>query len=139
MDTQIDAYKVFVRTDASGNIAEVNSSAFLSDTKAWTQIDQGIGDKYHHAQGNYFDKPIRDEYGVARYELIGGKVIGRTEKGMLADRPIIVKVPTLAERISIVEAELTAAKTRLAVAETGLVAAETRILAVESKTVADLK
>ena len=120
----MDNYIVYVQTDGEGNIISINSSAFLSDTDGWTQIDEGIGDKYHHAQGNYFDKPIRDMYGVAQYELIGRKVIERTEKEMLAARPIIAKVPTLAERLTAVETEL--------------IAANTRIAAVELKTVADV-
>ena len=47
-------YIVYVRADEAERIVEINSSAFLADTAGWTAIDEGYGDKYHHAQGNYF-------------------------------------------------------------------------------------
>ena len=47
-------YIVYCKTDPNGYITAVNSSAFLLDTAGWTEIDSGYGDKYHHAQGNYF-------------------------------------------------------------------------------------
>ena len=31
------------------------------------EIDRGYDDRHHHAQGNYFDKPIYDERGIMRY------------------------------------------------------------------------
>ena len=46
-------YKVYVKTDSTGRIVSVNSDAFLPDTAGWTQIDEGEGDKFMHAQGNY--------------------------------------------------------------------------------------
>ena len=49
-----EKYIVYVRADEAGRIVEINSSAFLADTAGWTAIDEGYGDKYHHAQGNYF-------------------------------------------------------------------------------------
>jgi len=60
-------YRVFIRHDAQNRITAVNSDAFLTDTEGWTEIDSGLGDRYHHAQGNYFDQPIMDERGVWRY------------------------------------------------------------------------
>ena len=45
-------YIVYVRADGQSRILEANSSAFLTDTTGWTAIDEGLGDKYHHAQGN---------------------------------------------------------------------------------------
>ena len=53
-----EQYTVYIRTDAAGRIVEINSSAFLADTAGWTAIDEGYGDKYHHAQGNYFALPL---------------------------------------------------------------------------------
>ena len=47
----MDTYIVYIRTDSSNRVLEVNSSAFLADTEGWTQIDEGWGNKYHHAQG----------------------------------------------------------------------------------------
>lgn len=65
-------YIVYVKTNGSGYITAVNSSAFLTDTTDWVQIDSGCGDKYHHAQGNYFPEPIMTMGGAYRYKLVDG-------------------------------------------------------------------
>lgn len=72
-------YIVYVKTH-DGYITAVNSSAFLTDTTEWVEIDRGYGDKYHHAQGNYFPMPIITESGAYCYKLIDGKVIECTEE-----------------------------------------------------------
>lgn len=64
---QIINYIVYIKADESGRIIAVNSSAFLLDTAGWTEIDAGLGDKYHHAQGNYFQQPLYDEQGCHNY------------------------------------------------------------------------
>lgn len=68
-------YIVYVKPNDSGYITAVNSSAFLTDTTGWTEIESGYGDKYHHAQGNYFPKPIRTDGGAFRYKLVDGKPV----------------------------------------------------------------
>lgn len=65
-------YTVYVKTNSDGYITAVNSSAFLTDTAGWTEIDSGYGDKYHHAQGNYFPQPIITDGGAYRYKLVDG-------------------------------------------------------------------
>lgn len=67
-------YIVYVKPNESGYITAVNSSAFLFDTIGWTEIDSGYGDRYHHAQGNYFPQPIITDGGAYRYKLIDGMV-----------------------------------------------------------------
>ena len=67
-----EQYTVYIRTDAAGRIVEINSSAFLADTAGWTAIDEGYGDKYHHAQGNYFPLPLYGTDGCANYKLADG-------------------------------------------------------------------
>ena len=69
---EMKPYIVYVKTDDSGHIAAVNSSAFLPDTTGWTEIDRGYADKYHHAQGNYFPQPIITMGGAYRYKLVDG-------------------------------------------------------------------
>ena len=66
----MEQYIVYVKTDSNGYITAVNSSAFLSDLTGWTEIDRGAGDKYHHAQGNYFSKLIMTDGGAYRYKLV---------------------------------------------------------------------
>lgn len=68
-----DIYIVFVKADDSGYITAVNSSAFLTDTTGWVEIDRGNGDKFHHAQGNYFPESITTDGGAYRYKLVKGK------------------------------------------------------------------
>ena len=98
-------YIVYVRTDSNGCITSVNSSAFLPKTTGWVQIDSGHGDRYHHAQGNYFSQPIIDNRGIYRYKLVNGKPVERTQEEMDADYvPPEVK-PTDAERILQLESE----------------------------------
>lgn len=80
-----NSYKVYVLTDENSNIIGVNSSVFLADTTGWTQIDEGTGDRYHHAQGNYFDKPLVTNEGIYRYKLIGGRAVEKTEAEIAAE------------------------------------------------------
>ena len=98
-------YIVYVKVDESNRITAINSSAFLADVTGWTEIDSGYSDKYHHAQGNYFDKPLCDERGICRYKLVNGRTVERTQEEMDADYvPPEVK-PTDAERILQLESE----------------------------------
>lgn len=75
MVNNIDPYIVYVRTSPEGYILEVNSSAFLTDTNGWTEIDRGYGDKYHHAQGNYFPHPIYKRWGPCCFKLVDGRPV----------------------------------------------------------------
>ncbi len=79
MDDITFDYKVFIKTNTENEIVAVNSSAFLANTEGWIEIDSGTGDKYHHAQGNYFDKPLTDENGLYNYKLVDGNIAERTE------------------------------------------------------------
>ena len=65
-----EGYVVFVLVDDSGRIISINSDAFLAETAGWTQIDEGVGDRYHHAQNNYLPKPLYDERGIQRYSYV---------------------------------------------------------------------
>ena len=79
-------YIVYVRTDKQGRILEADSSAFLTDTAGWTAIDEGLGDKYHHAQGNYFDGGLYTDDGIPRYALADGAPVLRSDEEIEADR-----------------------------------------------------
>lgn len=87
MDFMQENYKVYVTTDNQNCIIAINSSAFLDNTESWIKIDEGLGDKYHHAQGNYFDKPIYTDDGVPRYKLVDGKAVERTSEEIESDKP----------------------------------------------------
>lgn len=45
---------VYVKKDENGNILEVNSDIFIKNFDGWEKIDEGYGDKYAHAQSQYF-------------------------------------------------------------------------------------
>lgn len=63
-------YQVLSMVDKNNSIIQVNSSAFVSDAAGWVQIDEGAGDRYHHAQGNYFPAPLYDDRGIPRYAYV---------------------------------------------------------------------
>ena len=73
MNEMTTTYKVYVKTNADGVITAVNSSDFFSDTTGWVEIDEGEGDKYHHAQNNYLPDRLTDENGIFNYKLTDGK------------------------------------------------------------------
>ena len=80
--------KVFIKIDAKNRILEIGSDAFISNFDGWTQIDEGAGDRYHHAQGNYFPGPKFDERGIPRYAYVpdgNPKWRERTQEEMDAD------------------------------------------------------
>ena len=113
-------YDVYVKTNDNGYITAVNSSAFLTDTTGWTEIDSGTGDKYHHAQGNYLPGPLMTEGGAYRYKLVNGKPVECTEEEIQeqeeANQPELPPDPGSYEaRIQALEAELAAAKIILGV------------------------
>ena len=82
--------KVYIKIDSAGNITDVNSSIFISDVTDWIEIDEGAGDKYAHAQGNYFEKPLTDYNGIYRYKYLDGAVYEKTEEEIEAE---IAKLP----------------------------------------------
>lgn len=98
-----EPYHVYVQTDEQGRITAVNSSAFVP--AEWgTEIDSGFGDKYHHAQGNYFSGGLYTQDGIPRYKLADGKAQERTEEEIEADRALIPPPPpSLEERVESLE------------------------------------
>ena len=124
MEYEMQPYIVYVRTDDTERITGVNSSAFLRDITGWIEIDQGFGDKHHHAQGNYFDKPLCDERGICRYKAYqfvdapAGKIIARffkngeeyvilerTQEEMDADYVVPEPKPSTDERVAQLETQ----------------------------------
>lgn len=60
---------VYAKPNENGYITAVNSSAFLTDTTGWVEIDRGSGDCFYHAQNNYFPESITMDSGAYRYKL----------------------------------------------------------------------
>lgn len=108
-----DKYIVYVRVNELGHIVEINSSAFISDTTGWIELDSGYGDKYHHAQNNYFSKPLYDEQWCANYKMENGIVLERTEEEKeieMSNRP--KPLPTGEERLAALEEAMLAMMSR---------------------------
>lgn len=101
----METYIVYVKTNASSYITGVNSSDFLEDTAGWLKIDSGFGDKYHHAQGNYFPQPLRTDGGAYRYKLDDGKPVECTAEEIAAQEEALkpVPTPTLESRVETLE------------------------------------
>jgi hypothetical protein len=96
----MNEYKVYASLQ-DGYITSINSDIFLSEEEiqTMTEIDQGQGDKYAHAQNQYLEKGLVDEYGRYNYKFVEGKVVEVAE----ADKPTIEEpkaVPTEQEKIN---------------------------------------
>ena len=66
--------QAYAKADVSGRVEELGSSVFLTDLTGWVQIDEGEGDRYAHAQGNYLEKPLMDADGTHNYILDGSTI-----------------------------------------------------------------
>ena len=66
---------VYIKTNFMGEITEIGSSVFITDTYNWTMIDSGYGDRYAHAQSQYFPKTLIKENGTYRYSYINGNIV----------------------------------------------------------------
>ena len=88
-------YIVYVKLNENSYITAVDSSAFLTGTTDWVEIDRGSGDRYHHAQGNYFQESIMTIGGAYRYKLVNGKPVECTPEEIAvqeeANKPAPVK------------------------------------------------
>lgn len=97
-------YIVYIKIDENNLVTEINSSAFVSNTSGWIEIDRGIGDKYRLAQGNYLTKSIVDDNDVYRYKYVDGAVCERSADEMAVDSSADTLVhPTDHERLEALE------------------------------------
>lgn len=67
--------KAYIRIDTNNCITNIDSSIFLEDITDWICIDEGYGDKYSHAQGNYLDKFLMDIQGRCNYKYVDNKIV----------------------------------------------------------------
>ena len=90
---------VYVRLDGD-RITDINSSAFLGDTRGWTAIDAGTGDRFRHAYRHYLPGRPLDGDGISLWKLAGGKPVERTAEEIEADRAALVPpAPTALEQL----------------------------------------
>ena len=101
MDEQ---YKVYIKTDESARISEIHSSAFLVNADGYTQIDEGAGDRFRHAQGHYLTKPLFDSDGTHNYRYENGTLREATAAEKVLERAACpAPPPTLEQRTEAVE------------------------------------
>lgn len=94
-------YKVYVKLDEDKQVTSINSEIFLSneEMQVMTNIDEGEGDKFVHAQSQYLEKGLIDKYGRYNYKYVEGKVVEVAE----AEKPTIQEpktVPTEQQKIN---------------------------------------
>lgn len=96
-------YKVYVKVDEQKHVIAINSDVFLSNLDNWILIDEGDGDHFHHAQGNYLEKPLFTNEGTPRYKFENNKIVDRDEKEIKEDTPSLIVSPSNEERIAALE------------------------------------
>lgn len=86
--------KVYVQTDDRDRITRCEGGYTTPpDLSGWTEIDEGVGDRYNLCQAHYFPGSLYTVDGIARYKLQDGKALERTEDEIQADRAAIVPPP----------------------------------------------
>lgn len=98
--------KVYIKTDDKNCVTAINSEIFISNYSGWIEIDNGDGDRFTHAQGNYLPKPLTDENGVYCYKYENGVISERSEDEMAADMPEPAPVPPTNAELAAAIAEL---------------------------------
>ena len=94
-------YKVYVKLNKDKCITLINSEIFLTneEIQGMTNIDEGEGDKFVHAQSQYLEKGLIDKYGRYNYKYVEGKVVEVAE----VEKPTIEEpktVPTEQQKIN---------------------------------------
>ena len=74
-----NSIKVYVKLDEHNNIININSSIFLNNIEDYICIDEGNGDKYAHAQGNYQPNGLMDNQGRYNYKYVDGQTMELSE------------------------------------------------------------
>ena len=74
MEEIFEQIEVYVKINEKGEVIKIGSSIFIDDKSGWIKIDEGLGDKFAHAQSQYFDKPLQNENGEFNYFYQDGKV-----------------------------------------------------------------
>lgn len=99
-------YEVYVKVNENNIVTEIASNIQDIDfTSGWIQIDEGQGDKYAHAQGNYFpkEKPLKDEQFRCNYKLVDNKPVELSEEEKVSLFPTEKPTLNLEDRIAMLE------------------------------------
>lgn len=101
-----DIMRVYIKIDSKNRITDINSEIFISDVSGWVEIDNGDGDRFAHAQGNYLPMPLLDDNGVYRYKYINGEISECSADEMTADLPVPEPAPPSNAELATAIAEL---------------------------------
>ena len=96
--------KVYAKLDENKVIKEINSSIFLKDITDYIEIDEGLGDKYSHAQSQYLEKGLIDERGRFNYKF-DGMLVELTEEEQENLFPSLPPQPTEIEILKMEQAK----------------------------------
>lgn len=90
--------KVYVRTDERNRIIQCEGGYTTpADLSGWTEIDEGVGDRFNLAQSHYFLGGLYTDDGIPRYKLVDGQAVERTQEEIEADRAAIPAPPPTAQ------------------------------------------
>lgn len=67
--------KVYIEINSNNEIIKIFSSVFEGPAKTSIFIDEGLGDRYRHAQSQYLEKGLISEEGNYNYKYENGKII----------------------------------------------------------------
>ncbi len=77
--------KVYIKTDENNYVVSIGSNVFLTNLTDFFKIDEGVGDKYAHAQGQYLEKGLTDSQGRYNYKWVDETLVEVAE----SDKPTI--------------------------------------------------
>ena len=77
----MEHYKVYITVSPEGYVLSIGNTE--GDEK--TVIDEGIGDKYHHAESQYLDLRVKNHNGTHNYRYEGGQVRKATAAELAAE------------------------------------------------------
>ena len=93
--------KHYILTDESGRIVRGFSDDFEQPTDGAICINEDGG--RHFELDGVINPPMTDYNGVPLYSFDGGKVVERTKLQLEADKPAVISVPTIEERVQTIE------------------------------------
>lgn len=66
--------KVYIKVNEDNEVTEIDSEIFIRDFTGWVKIDEGQGDRFAHAQGQYLSAPLIAEDGSYNFVYEDGEV-----------------------------------------------------------------
>ena len=100
---EIQRSKVYVLLDERNRVLRCEGGYTTpADLTGWTEIDEGMGDRYNLCQSHYFDGGLYTTDGIPRYKCDGTQAVERTEEELEADRaalPVPEETPTQLDRV----------------------------------------